>query len=278
MRGCTLRLIAAGVVAIAHARAEATSDAERGRQLFEQHCAFCHGPRGEGGKGPTLAQPSLPRATDLEALRQIIRRGIPNTEMPNSRLLPDEVALVADFVRALGKLPAEPVPGDAARGAQLYATKGNCAQCHAIRGQGGAIGPDLSDIGRARSVAYLRRALVEPAAEVPQAFNPQRGEGGLPTNFLLVRATPRNGAPVAGVRVNEDTFSIQIRDLGGKVHSFFKSDLAELHKDWGATPMPTFSGVFDAGELDDVVAFLVSLRAEARINSPEKRPINAHEP
>jgi cytochrome c oxidase cbb3-type subunit 3 len=273
-----IRFAAVTLLAIGHGRAESSVELNRGRQLFEQHCAFCHGPRGEGGKGPTLAQPSLPRATDVEALRQIIRRGIPNTEMPNSRLLPDDVALVADFVRALGKLPAEVVPGDAARGAQLYATKGGCAQCHAIRGQGGAIGPDLSDIGRARSVAYLRRALVEPAAEVPQAFNPQRGEGGLPTNFLLIRAVPTKGAPVAGVRVNEDTFSIQVRDLSGKVHSLFKSDLTELHKDWGATPMPSFSGVFSAGELDDVVAFLVSLRADTRINTPEKRPLNAHEP
>ncbi len=262
---------------LAGARAETAAELDRGRQLFETHCAFCHGPRGEGGKGPTLAQPSLPRATDLAALRQIIRRGIPNTEMPNSRMLPEDLALVAAFVKSLGNLPPEPVPGDATRGAQLYATKGGCAQCHAIHGQGGAIGPDLSDIGRKRSVAHLRRALVDPGAEVPQSFNAQRGEGGMPDNFLLVRVVPRHGPPVAGVRVNEDTFSIQVRDLGGTMHSFFKSDLAELHKDWGATPMPPYGAVFTPSELDDVVAFLVSLKNAPKPAEPEKSPISAHD-
>jgi putative heme-binding domain-containing protein len=246
--------------------------------LFEQHCAFCHGPRGEGGKGPTLAQPALPRATDLAALQQIILRGIPNTEMPNSRLLPEDIAAIADYVLSLGKLQPEVVPGDPARGAVLYANKGNCAQCHAIHGAGGALGPDLTDIGRARSVTYLRRALIEPAAEVPQAFNPQRGEGGLPTNFLLVQIVPREGPVVGGVRVNEDTFSIQIRDLGGRIHSFFKPELAAVNKSWGATPMPAFSGVFNAREIDDVVAFLASLRADASKPLPANRPTDAHAP
>jgi len=39
------------------------------------------------------------------------------------------------------------------------------------------------------------------------------------------------------------------------VHSFFFSELAELHRDWGATPMPPYGSVFSAPELDDVVAF-----------------------
>ena len=37
-------------------------------------------------------------------------------------------------------------------------------------------------------------------------------------------------------------------------------ELAELHRDWGVSPMPPYGGVFSATELDDVVAFLVSLR------------------
>jgi cytochrome c oxidase cbb3-type subunit 3 len=63
-----------------------------------------------------------------------------------------------------------------------------------------------------------------------------------------------------GVRMNEDSFTIQLRDAAGRVHSFFKSELAELHKDWGRSPMPSFASVFSPGELDDVVAFLLTLR------------------
>ena len=233
-----------------------------GQRLFVSHCSFCHGPNGEGGKGPTLAQPSLPRATDDEALQKIIKSGLPGTEMPSSRLDPGQIKSIAAFVRSLGRRPIEVVPGDARRGAELYAARGACATCHSLQGRGGAIGPDLGGIGLRRSAVFLRRALVEPGAEVPREFSAWRSDVSLPRNFLFVRAVPKQGEPVAGVRVNEDTFSIQVRDLGGRVHSFFKAELVELHKDWGVSPMPPYGGTFTAAELDDLVAFLVSLRGE----------------
>ena len=238
------------------------AELERGRVLYEQHCATCHGPHGEGARGPTLAQPTLPRASDAESLLRIIRSGISGTEMPAARMPRDDIPYVAAYVRSLGSRPRESVPGDPARGAELFRTKGGCAQCHSLNGTGGAIGPDLTQIGRKRSAAYLRLALTDPAADVPKSYNAFRSEVSLPENFLFVRATPKTGEPVAGVRVNEDTFSIQLRDVAGRVHSFEKSALQELQKDWGATPMPSYAAAFSAAELDDVVAYLVSLRGE----------------
>jgi cytochrome c oxidase cbb3-type subunit 3 len=232
-----------------------------GERLFAVHCAFCHGPHGEGAKGPTLAQPALPRAGDDASLLRIIREGIGGTEMPRARLERPETLVVAAYVRSLGARPIEQVSGDPQHGMELYATKGACAQCHTIRGYGGAVGPDLSDIGRRRPAAYLRRALLQPGAEVPQSFSAYRQDTGLPENFLYVRVVTPNGEEFAGARVNEDTFSIQIRDLRGQLHSFFKSELAELHKDYGVSPMPSYA-VLSKNEVDDLVAYLVSLRAD----------------
>lgn len=229
-----------------------------GQRLYTAHCAACHGPGGEGGKGPTLAQPRLPRASSDEELIQIIRTGISGTEMPRSRLEPAEIKQVAAHVRALGRRPAEPVPGDPLLGAKLYAHKGGCIQCHSLDGHGGAIGPALSEIGRQRSAAHLRRSLTDPGAEVPQSFTAFRGDTGIPDNFLFMRVVTRDGREAAGVRVNEDAFSVQLRDLGGGLHSFFKSDLAKIHKDRGFSPMPSYAAVFTKEELDDLVAFLVS--------------------
>jgi len=241
-------------------RAQNAGEPVPGQRLFETHCAACHGPHGEGGKGPTLAQPSLPRAGDDASLRRIIQDGINGTEMPPARLHSNEIAQVAVYVRSLGSLPPDPVSGDAARGEKLFLTKAGCAVCHTIHGHGGAFGPDLSDIGLRRSAPYLRRALADPGAEVPQSYSAFRADVNLPLNFLYVRAVTRDGAEIDGVRVNEDTFSIQIRDASGHVYSFFKAELRELHKEFGKSPMPSYAAALSKDELDDLVAFLVTLR------------------
>jgi cytochrome c oxidase cbb3-type subunit III len=108
----------------------------------------------------------------------------------------------------------------------------------------------------------LRRSLMDPSADVPQSYTPWRAEISLPENFLYVRVVTRDGQEVAGVRVNEDTFSIQIREATGAIRSFFKSDLTELHKDFGKSPMPSYAKVLTKDELDDLVAYLASLRLD----------------
>jgi cytochrome c oxidase cbb3-type subunit 3 len=236
----------------------------RGQVLFAGHCASCHGADGEGNKGPTLAQPTVPRAQDDASLVKVIRQGIDGTEMPRTRLDRDDVARVAAYVKSLGSRPPERVPGDAKRGATLYATTGACGKCHTLRGSGSAFGPDLTDVGLRRSASYLRRAMVAPNAEVPQSFNAFRSDISLPQNFLYVRAVTHDGRHIDGVRVNEDTFSIQIREAPGKVHSFFKSELTELHKDIGRSPMPSYRDALTTAEIDDLVAFMVTLREKAK--------------
>ncbi|HLH38607.1 MAG TPA: c-type cytochrome, partial [Bryobacteraceae bacterium] len=129
----------------------------------------------------------------------------------------------------------------------IYRGKGNCAQCHTVRGEGGVLGPELTDIGARRSAAHLRAAVLDP-------------ERTLPEGFLLVRIRTKDGRAITGVRLNEDIFTIQIRDLNGGLHSFIKADLAELEKETGKTPMPSFRAVLSAAETDDLVAYLASLR------------------
>ncbi|MBI1760915.1 MAG: c-type cytochrome [Acidobacteria bacterium] len=233
-----------------------------GARLYQIHCAACHGPHGEGAQGPTLATATLARASTEELLLKIIKDGLPGTEMPGSRLDSAELKQLADFVLALGKLPLETVTGNAERGAQLYSGKGDCAQCHALNGRGSAFGPDLTGIGLKRGAAHLRQSLLDPAADVPKSFAQYRPGTSLPENYVQVRLLTRAGRRLSGVRVNEDTFSIQVRTLDGRVHSFFKEELKALHKDWGKSLMPSYRGAFSESELEDVVAFLVSLKGE----------------
>lgn len=234
----------------------------KGRKIFETQCVTCHGPKGEGERGPTLAQPNLPRAADNQTLMTIVARGIPGTEMVGGRLRPGEAPLLAAYVRSLGRMPIEKVPGDAAKGAELFKTKGACLTCHTVDGQGSSgIAPDLTDVGARRSPAFLRRSLVDPAADVPQTFQPTRTDISMPTNFSFVRVKTKDGKELGGVRVNESTFSVQFRDMTGALWSFYKAELAEFEEGKGS-PMPAYGGVFTPGEMDDMIAYLVSLRGK----------------
>jgi cytochrome c oxidase cbb3-type subunit 3 len=78
--------------------------------------------------------------------------------------------------------------------------------------------------------------------------------------YLPVRIVTRQGREVRGIRVNEDAFTIQVRDAAGKFYSLRKSDLELLDKQAGKSIMPGFASRLTAPELTDLVAYLVSLR------------------
>jgi cytochrome c oxidase cbb3-type subunit III len=216
----------------------------RGRTLFEAQCAYCHGADGDGGRGANLARPALRRAPTDAALFRLVNRGIPGTSMPGNAMSARETWQVVAYVRSLGRVKREPLPGDARRGAQMYDASG-CATCHTIRGRGGPTGPDLTDVGARSSPAYIRRSIVDPQADVPAGFK-------------RIHAVTREGRRITGVVVNEDPFSIQFRDAGGTLYSYFKEELSELAID-RSTTMPSFRERFEPAALDDLVAYLVSL-------------------
>ena len=228
--------------------ADTTPSTAVGKKIFESQCALCHGQNGGGGRGPSLNRPKLLQAPDDEDLRGVISKGIP-PEMPGAWQLNDhEVASVAAYVRSLGAVPPEHLPGDAARGVKVYAAKG-CASCHMIDGLGEGIGPELSAVGARRNGVYLRQTLLHPAQEPPEGFE-------------YVAAVTAEGATV-GIAVNEDSFTVQVKDLQGKVHSFRKSSLKELRRLKEESPMPSYERLLDAAELDDLVAYLASLRGKS---------------
>jgi putative heme-binding domain-containing protein len=224
------------------------ADLTRGEKLFQVHCSRCHGAKGEGSRGPALTRPKLPRAPDDATLVKVIEDGIRGTDMPGASAMSErEMRQTAAYVRSLGKIPMQPVPGDPVHGVEIFRGKGNCTTCHAISGDGGVAGPDLTTIGAARSASHLRKTLLDPQSTVPEYY-------------LVVTAVPNSGSPVTGVRVNEDSFSIQIRDNSGRSHSFWKSDLSKIDKQRGKSTMPSYKGQLSDTEITDVVAYLASLK------------------
>jgi len=243
-----LRSVLLAAFFLGYGLAQSSSDVALGKKRFESQCALCHGQTGGGGRGPSLQRPKLDRAPDDTALRKLISEGIP-PEMPGAWQLNDhEVASVAAYVRSIGTVVAEPVPGDVAHGGQVYRAKG-CNSCHMIRGEGSGFGPELSDIGTKRSLAHLRESIVAPEASVPDGF-------------LLVELVTVSGRTVRGIRMGEDTFSIQIKDASSQFNSFRKSELKDVRRLRGKSPMPSYEHSIAAGDLTDLIAFLASQRGK----------------
>ena len=71
---------------------------------------------------------------------------------------------------------------------------------------------------------------------------------------------PTSGAEVRGIRVNEDVFWIHIRDASGVVHTLQKSELARVDRELEATLMPSYESRLSPAQLDDLVAYLATLR------------------
>ena len=233
------------------------------RDLYVARCAGCHGPSGEGSRGPALNVAVLQRANDLDSLVFLLRRGIPGTEMPATAVetVADEpLRALAIYVLGLRTNKPGAAPGRLARGAELFRTKGKCLTCHRVNGEGRTSGPDLSDIGRLREPEWLRRAVVEPEAALYDSFGGYRWTINIPDNYLLVEISTKSGDRISGSRLNEDAFSIQIRDGEGAIRSFLKSELSEVRRQWGKSPMPRYGDVFTADEIEDLIAYLASLR------------------
>ncbi len=118
---------------------------QRGRLIYEQQCANCHGAQGEGGMGPALNNRTLLKNTLDSVFFSIIRSGVPNTQMPawsvdyGGPLTDEEVRDLVAFIRAWEPTAPEVTPvtfqPDPVRGALLFAN--TCAICHGENGSGG---------------------------------------------------------------------------------------------------------------------------------------------
>jgi len=235
---------------------QSPDDLQKGKQLFEGLCADCHGFEGTGGRGPNLNR-TLTRAQDDNSLRAIIRDGLPDRGMPRVRRTTDnEQRQLRAYVRSLARANQSRATGNAQNGNSIYQRSG-CSGCHVVNGEGGTVGPELTTIGMQRGPDYLRQALLDPGGALPHASQavPARNLD----EYLPVRVVTREGRELRGARINEDTFTIQIRDSNGQLYSFRKSDLREVQKEYGKSLMPAYKDRLSAPEVNDLVAYLSSL-------------------
>jgi len=229
-------------------------DVAMGKQLFAAQCSGCHGFDGSGQLGPNLH--GITERKGDAGVFAVIRNG--QGAMPSIFSLNDQrVWQVIAYVRTLGDTgPIEAAKGDPVRGKTVYDSNG-CATCHAIGTQGGGIGPQLTAIGRSRAPKYFHDFLLDPGKNPPADMSLPERSGD--TGYLLIHVVTKDGKDMTGIRVNEDSFTLVLKDVSGHFHTFDKSKLKKIEEMPGKSVMPSYSNL-SAADLDDLVAYLSSLK------------------
>jgi len=238
---------------------------EAGKRHFEARCAACHGADGKGGeRGPDIISSERARRRSADDLSELIRKGIPAAGMPAFQLPGRELQELVAFVRSLSAPAIESAaPGDVAAGAAFFFGKGNCSSCHMVKGRGGLLGPDLSELGIERTLPEIEQSLRAPGAR-------------LTPGFRLVSARLHDGQRLRGFAKNESNYDLQLQGLDGKLRLLRREEIAELVRE-NVSLMPEVKATEE--EMRNLLAYLSRLSgaepiAESTINSSSDESVN----
>ena len=173
-----------------------------------------------------------------------IKDGVKGADMPPLNLPEERIWEIVTYVRGLNAPAFESkVAGDSTAGDALFWGKAGCAGCHAIRGRGGFLGPDLSTIGLTRTVAQIRESIAKP--------DERRTEG-----YRGVTVALASGTKISGVARDHTNYSVQVLDAKGNLHSIDMRKVKQIEFTKGSLMPGDFETRLSKTEMDDLVAYL----------------------
>src|ERR1700723_1080915 len=223
--------------------------AARGGPLFQQDCAFCHGPQARGAEGPSLITSDVVLGDDHgEHLVPFLKKGRPDKGMPSfASMADDQLKDLAEFLH----LQVEDVAnrgtyhvlnilvGDPARG-QAYVSA-NCMSCHT---------PQSFDhiASKFRSPDQLQRSWVWPARPAD--------------NSLAITATVKtaDGATVSGRVTQVSDFRITLLDSSGQSHVIDRGPGVYVEVKDPLAPHQTLVMTLKDDDMHNVTAYLETLK------------------
>ncbi len=148
---------------------------------------------------------------------------------------------VADYQDAL-------FGGDRQAGRRYFMTNstGQCVRCHAIGGQGGEVGPPLTNIGNVLTREQLLQALIEPSARLSPGYG-------------SVMLTLTDGQTINGILMQESDRELVLKTTEAEPLKVAVSRIAKREN--MPSSMPPMGYLLSKREIRDVVEFLSNLKS-----------------
>ena len=199
---------------------------------------------------------------------------MPKVYLPPISLTAEEVSAVIVYLQAQGCAPdpaaidlpaailnaaaaqAEPgapfslvVVGDPAAGRALFsdsAGPAGCVQCHTVAGQGGSVGPELTEVAGTQTLAYIFESIMNPSAAI--------AAGG----YEPIQVQLTDGSVLSGVIEAEDDARITLVDKEGTQAVVQKSDIQRERRypDIPSLMPGNFGELLTVKQVADLIAFL----------------------
>ncbi|MEC3879036.1 c-type cytochrome [Parapedobacter sp. 10938] len=132
-------------------------------------------------------------------------------------------------------------------GKSLFAAV-RCASCHTMQGEGGDIGPDLTQLGTRFSVQDMLTAIIEPGDAISDQYGSKV--------FVL-----KDGSSVMGRLINEgdESYSVSQNPYAPQeLREIPKNEVAEIRESKISTMPPGTLNVLNPEELKDLMAYLMA--------------------
>lgn len=135
--------------------------------------------------------------------------------------------------------------GDPERGRILFAgDQARCGQCHAFRGVGGKIGPDLTEIA-SKGRAEIYRSVAAPSAEIAP-------------DFTTYTVASRDGRVVSGVVRAVGPDHIEVTDTNAQVTRVRRDEIQEIRPSATSIMPPGMAAALGDSALRDIIAYLTT--------------------
>ncbi len=223
--------------------------AARGGPVFQQNCAFCHGPQARGATGPSLITSDVVLGDDHgEHLAPYVKQGRPDKGMPSFADIPEaQLKDIAEFlhlqVEAVANRGAyhvlNVVVGDKARG-HAYVSA-HCLPCHSD--------DTFAHIaGKFRSPDQLQRGWIWPS----RSSNASAA--------LTATVKTADGAAISGRVTQVSDFRITLVDADGRTHAIERKPGVEVEIKDPLAPHRQMINTLANDDMHNVTAWLETLK------------------